>query len=121
MAQKKYVSLSKLITFLDNLKNIFSPLEHTHVISEVTDFVVDSELSSTSTNPVQNKVIDAEFNAIGDAMGALELAIDSNKIYTQNEEPENAQDGSVWIDLDDNGVGFVKVSDSEINALFTQP
>lgn len=38
---------------------------------------VDTALSSTSTNPVQNKVIDAEFDAMSDAMGALELAIDS--------------------------------------------
>lgn len=77
MAQKKYVSLSKLSTFLDNLKSTFSTLSHKHTISDITDYQVDTELSSTSTNPVQNKVIDAEFDAMSDAMGALELAIDS--------------------------------------------
>lgn len=77
MAQKKYVSLSKLSTFLDNLKSTFSTLSHKHTISDITDYQVDTALSSTSTNPVQNKVIDAEFDAMSDAMGALELAIDS--------------------------------------------
>lgn len=35
---------------------------------------VDDALSSTSTNPVQNKVINEEFDAMADAMGALVLA-----------------------------------------------
>ena len=65
---KKYVSLSKLSFFLDNLKTIFSPLIHTHKISDISDYVVDSELSPTSTNPIQNKVLDAELNAMADAM-----------------------------------------------------
>lgn len=80
MAQKKYVSLSKLSTFLDNLKNIFATISHKHSMSDITDYAgvtVDSELSSTSTNPVQNRVIDAEFDAMATAMGALELAIDA--------------------------------------------
>lgn len=94
MAQKKYVSLSKLSTFLDNLKSTFSTLSHKHTISDITDYQVDTELSSTSTNPVQNKVIDAEFDAMSDAMGALELAIDSkansshshdDRYYTETE------------------------------------
>lgn len=76
MAQKKYVSLSKLSTFLENLKSTFSTLSHKHTISDITDYTVDTALSSTSTNPVQNKVIDAEFDAMSNAMGALELAID---------------------------------------------
>lgn len=76
MAQKKYISLSKLGSFLDNLKNIFAALSHTHTISELADYTVDTELSSASANPVQNKVIDAEFDAISTAMNALELAID---------------------------------------------
>ena len=73
---KKYISLSKLSTFLDNLKNTFAALSHTHKLSDLTDYAVDSALSSTSTNPVQNAVLDAEFDAISDAMNALDLAID---------------------------------------------
>lgn len=75
--KKKYVSLSKLSTFLDNLKNVFALKNHVHPTSDISDFVIDSELSSTSTNPVQNKVIDAEFEAVSQAMNALDLAIDS--------------------------------------------
>lgn len=76
MAQKKYVSLSKLSIFLDNLSNKFAALKHNHKLSDISDYAVDSELSSSSTNPVQNKVVDAEFEAISAAMKALDLAID---------------------------------------------
>lgn len=76
MAQKKYVSLSKLSTFLDKLKNTFSAKDHTHKIAEITDYSIDTALSPTSTNPVQNKVLDAEFDAVSQAMTALELAVD---------------------------------------------
>lgn len=73
---KKYISLNRLSNFLDNLKNTFAAISHKHKISDLTDYKVDSQLSSTSTNPVQNKVLDAEFEAIGTAFDALELAID---------------------------------------------
>ena len=72
----KYVSPSKLSLFLENLKAIFSPLTHSHNVSDLSDYVVDSELSSTSPNPVQNNVLDSEFEAISDAMTVLESAID---------------------------------------------
>lgn len=73
---KKYISLSKLSTFLDNLKESFASITHTHTISEISDYEVDLELSPDSNNPVANKTLDAEFEAIGTAMAALESAID---------------------------------------------
>ncbi len=76
MAKNKYVSLSKLSTFLENLKGTFASLSHKHTISDLTDYKVDTTLSSTSVNPVQNKVLDAEFDAIATAMNVLETAID---------------------------------------------
>lgn len=94
MAQKKYVSLSKLSTFLENLRSTFASLSHKHTISDISDYTVDTTLSSTSTNPVQNKVIDAEFDAMVEAMGALETAIDGkadashthdDRYYTETE------------------------------------
>ena len=99
MAQKKYVSLSKLETFLDNLKNIFAAFSHKHTMSDVTDFVVDSELSSTSTNPLQNKAINEEFEAISTGMLALDAAIDAkadashnhNDAYYTEEEIDNME------------------------------
>lgn len=62
MTQKKYVSLSRLSTFLDNLKTTFSSLGHKHKLSDITDYTIDSTLSSTSTNPVQNNVIKASLD-----------------------------------------------------------
>ena len=84
MGEKKYLSLSNISVFLENLKDTFSPLRHSHKISEISDYEVDDELSATSTNPVQNNVINAEFDAIGDAMGALELAIDGKADYNES-------------------------------------
>lgn len=81
---KKYASLETLRTFLDNLKETFSDLSHKHTLSDISDYKVDSTLSSSSVNPVQNKTINAEFDAISQAMGALETAIDSkaNETHT---------------------------------------
>lgn len=88
--QNKYVSPSRLSLFLENLKDIFSPLVHKHTISDLTDYVVDSELSSTSSNPVANSVLNTEFDAVGNAMGALELAIDGKA--DSNHNHNNAYD-----------------------------
>ena len=84
MANKKYVSLSKLQTFLDNLRDTFASFAHTHKVSDLTDYTVDTVLSSASSNPVQNKVLDAEFDAIATAMGALETAIDGKSDASHN-------------------------------------
>lgn len=77
MAIKKYVNLSNLSTFLSSLRETFAELSHTHELSDITDYTVDSELSSSSTNPVQNKVLDAEFEVISQSFSALESAIDN--------------------------------------------
>lgn len=99
MATKKYINLSNLSTFLSSLKETFAAISHKHTISDFTDFAIDSELSSTSTNPVQNKVIDAEFDAIAVSMNALESAIDAksddshthNDIYYTETEIDNME------------------------------
>ena len=83
MTPKKYVSLSKLSTFLDNLKSTFASLGHSHSLSDITDYKVDSQLSPTSTNPVQNKVLDAEFDTIGKSFSAIESALD-DKVDTSD-------------------------------------
>lgn len=94
MAQNKYVSLSKLQTFLENLNNKFAALSHKHSVGDLSDYIVDTELSSTSANPVQNKVLDAEFEAIATSMNALDSAIDGkansfhdhdDRYYTESE------------------------------------
>ena len=97
--KNKYVSSSRLALFLDNLKTIFSPLVHTHKISEISDYVVDSELSSTSTNPVANNAINAEFDAIANAMGALDLAIDGKADSNHNHDDKYDVKGSAEMAL----------------------
>ena len=97
---KKYVSLSKLSTFLGNLKNTFALKTHKHTVTDITDIAdimdvaIDTELSATSNNPVANSTLNAEFDAISDAMGALEAAIDDkadashthdDRYYTESE------------------------------------
>ena len=83
------------------------------LITEKT--VVDDVLSSTSTNPVQNKVVNtaiSNLNAlVGDASVAEQItnAIDTLTpeevgIYVQADEPVQAVDGDIWIDLDEKSV-----------------
>lgn len=57
MAKKKYLDLTGLERFLTKLKTLFASATHTHKIADMTDFSVDSSLSSVSTNPVQNKAV----------------------------------------------------------------
>lgn len=83
---KKYISLNRLSNFLDNLKTTFASLSHKHTTADITDYKVDTALSSTSTNPVQNKVLDAEFEAISTAMNALDAAIDGKSDSTHNHD-----------------------------------
>ena len=75
MSTKKYVSLNKLSLFLDNLKDVFAILYHTHVQSEITDLIIDNEISSTSTNLVENRAISS----------ALETVKEEVKNYTDTE------------------------------------
>lgn len=98
--QNKYVSPSKLSIFLDNLKNVFSQLGHTHTMSDLTDYAVDSELSSDSNNPVANKAIDAEFDEVSKAMSALELVIDSKVGSDHNHDDAYDTKGSAELALD---------------------
>lgn len=83
MAQKKYVSLSKLSTFLDKLKTTFSAIGHGHTLSDITDYTVDTEFSDTSTNPVQNKVLNDEFEAVATAMNVLDNKLEELAITPQ--------------------------------------
>ena len=122
---KKYISLARLSNFLDNIKAKYSQIGHEHTVSDLTDYKVDDALSSTSTNPVQNKVIDAEFEAISDAMSALDSAIDDkvdkstiidNLTSTSTDKPLSANQGKI---LQDQIAEITSIPDSEIIALFS--
>lgn len=57
MAKNKFLDLSGVSYFLNKCKALFAPISHGHNLDEITDYVVDTELSSTSSNPVENKVV----------------------------------------------------------------
>lgn len=67
---------------------------------------VDSKLSDTSTNPVQNKVVKAEFaRLVGDNVVSEQISeainnitADSLGVYVQESTPTNAVAGDIWID-----------------------
>lgn len=84
--EKNYASLNTLRTFLEKLATKFAELAHKHTLKDIEDYKVDSELSSQSENPVQNKVIDAEFSAISEAMTIFEKAIDDKADANHNHD-----------------------------------
>lgn len=51
---------------------------------------IDSTLSTTSENPVQNKVLAALLNHFA-------FSANSKHYYLQPEQPSNPQDGDIWI------------------------
>lgn len=58
MSEKnQYVGLEALIRIIAHIKAGFATLGHKHPLEDIEDYVVDDILSSTSTNPLQNKVI----------------------------------------------------------------
>lgn len=61
---KNYLDITGLTDILQKLKAKFAGLVHTHTKKDITDYMVDTELSSTSTNPVENKTIKAEFDLV---------------------------------------------------------
>ncbi|MBO5828726.1 MAG: hypothetical protein J6R59_09775 [Paludibacteraceae bacterium] len=81
MAIKKYVTLSALSNFLDNLKNIFASEAHTHTQSEITDLVIDNEVSASS-NLVRNSAVNAAINSTKEE---LSQNIEAVKEYTDTE------------------------------------
>lgn len=66
--EKRYAGLESLRKFLENCKTTFAAITHTHTKSDIEDLVIDTEISATSENPVQNKVISAKISLINDAL-----------------------------------------------------
>lgn len=92
---KKYASLATLQTFLDNLKNVFAFKTHKHTVSDISDYVVDSELSDASTNPVQNVAIKAKFDDIDESVTSLGNEIDKKtEIFWIATSYDNAAGGT---------------------------
>lgn len=105
--ESKFLGSTGLAKFLENLYNVFSTVGHTHTKSQITDFPtipsnvsqltndsgfvtaeqvtmiipVDSTMSDTSENPVQNKVIKAKFDSV-------DIKIENTAKDIRNEIPE---------------------------------
>lgn len=89
MNKKKYLDRTGLTDILDKLKEKFASLIHTHTKEDITDYIVDVELSSTSTNPVENKVIKAEFDLVDDKIQTdIDSLRDELKTYVDEKSPE---------------------------------
>ena len=65
-----YIDLSTLpISPSSQLKNVVGLDENSDII--ISNYNIDSELSTTSENPVENKVITAAINSINDTIGNI--------------------------------------------------
>lgn len=63
----KILDLLGLTELVDLCKQTFANITHTHKLEDITDYTVDSSLSSTSTNPVQNKIVQAAIQTLEDS------------------------------------------------------
>lgn len=115
MAQKKYVGVNGLSIFLENLKNTFAPKAHEHKLSEISDYKVDTALSATSENPVANNVLNEEFDAIAEAMNALESAIDD----TNKDVSVNYDESIIGLSIDGQTITYIK-GDGSVHTMVTQ-
>ena len=65
-----YIDLSTLpISPSSQLKNVVGLNENSDII--ISNYNIDSELSTTSENPVENKVITAAINSINETIGNI--------------------------------------------------
>lgn len=78
MSEKKYLDTNGLIRLVANLINEFAHKNHNHMTSEISDYVVDNELSSVSTNPIANNVVKDKFDSIDEDL--------SNAVFTVQQE-----------------------------------
>ena len=94
MSNNNFLNFEGLTTFFNNLINKFALKIHKHTLSDITDYTVDTELSSTSTNPVANKTVNTGFSIVGNSISSLQTAVsgkaDTNhnhddKYYTESE------------------------------------
>lgn len=115
MTQNRYAGLTSLGLFLDKLRGVFSDIQHKHTLSDLTDYQVDDALSSTSTNPVANKVLDAEFDSIATAMNTLEDVLDG----TIDNVSANYNESIIGLSVDGQEVTYIK-GDGSTHTIITQ-
>ena len=60
--KEEFLDESGLQYVINKFMTLFAKIMHTHELSDISDYTVDSSLSSTSTNPVQNKAVNSALN-----------------------------------------------------------
>lgn len=90
MAEKKYVGTEAFIRLVAQLKAGFATLTHTHKLEDITDYTVDSALSGTSTNPVQNQALKSKFDSVESAIAGKAASSHNHddRYYTEDEVDE---------------------------------
>src|SRR5574344_173562 len=66
----KFLDSNGLTTLWAQAKAKFALISHTHTVSQISDYVVDSALYDTYTNPVQNKAVKQSLSSKQDALTA---------------------------------------------------
>lgn len=126
----KILDFLGLTELVELCKETFASITHKHTLNDITDYTVDSTFSSTSTNPIQNKVvnnalvtiaedmdkIDADINKINDEKAdktelptkVSQLENDSN--YATNEDVTTALNTSQsdWSQSDESSADYIK-------------
>ena len=72
-----YVGKEAAKRIVSKAKEKFSPILHKHTKSDITDLIIDSELSSTSTNPIQNKAVYTAIDAIDANINDIQDQVDA--------------------------------------------
>lgn len=70
---ESFVSSRRLKSFLNEIRAIFAPMTHTHKLSDIKDYTVDTTLSSTSNNPISNKTVKTEFDKLSDSKTQIKI------------------------------------------------
>ena len=78
MNENKFLDYNGLTRVITGLFNKLASKEHSHEISEISDYIVDNELSSASTNPIANNVVKEKFDLIDEDL--------SNAVFTVQQE-----------------------------------
>lgn len=72
----KFLDLGGLNFLVEKFKSIFAQIIHKHTLSDIEDYTVDSALSSTSVNPIQNKTVNEALVAFSTDIDNIEASID---------------------------------------------
>lgn len=77
----KLTTLENLTQFLTWIRKQFAAITHSHKLSDITDYTVDSELSAESANPIENQAVSVAIASVTDEISALETSV--NKLDTE--------------------------------------